>query len=104
MHRGPVSGSYVFLPYTCNGVLPLCHESFEELLQSECKVSAPIHLKSLFIISFSGLGCTGVLLELSWASLERVLDALGVLSATLGALLGRSWAALGPSWALLEAS
>ena len=53
---------------------------------------------------FCGLGCTQALLEPSWASLERVLDALGTLSVALGAFLGCSWDALGPSWDALGAS
>ena len=38
-------------PLLCSGVLPLCHESFDKLLQFECKVSATLHCVFYFICS-----------------------------------------------------
>ena len=41
----------MFCPPNCSGELPLAYESFDKLLQFECKVSAPVHFVFYFICS-----------------------------------------------------
>ena len=48
---------FCFPSPTCSGELPLAYESFDKLLQFECKISAPVHFVFYFI-------CTDVALKL----------------------------------------